>query len=192
VVTAGTGLTRPSGTRLGPYEILLAVMGVSLSLCCTDKSPTRPDRNAPSSAAHEESTLAARLSRPAPHSVAPRTPMGPPIQLLRIGGWGSPQSSGLDNRLLTITGTGATLRSECSKGVIEEAIVLDAAGHFDVLGTYQFQAGPAGPTRPARFVGFAIGETLTLTVILAEDNQTFGPFALTFGQVPKIGSCPIV
>jgi hypothetical protein len=179
----------------GPFErdsLLLAVMGVSLSLCCTDKSPTRPDANAPSSAAREESTLAVELSRPPLHVVAPRTPIGPPIQLLRIGSWGSPQSSGLDNRLLTVTRTGATLLSECSNGVIEGPILLDAAGHFDVPGTYQIQAGPVGPPRPARYVGFVIGETLTLTVILAKDNLTFGPFTLTFGQVPQIGSCPIV
>jgi hypothetical protein len=182
----------PAGARLGPYEILLAMMVVSLSLSCTDKSPTRPDRNAPSSAAHEESTLAAHVQRPAPHVVAPRTPIGPPIQLLRIGGWGSRQSSGLDNRLLTVTRTGATLRSECSNGVIEEAILLDATGHFDVLGTYQIQAGPVGLPHPARYVGFATGETLTITVMLAEDNQTFGPFTLTFDQVPQIGYCPIV
>jgi hypothetical protein len=181
-----------AGTRLVLSEILLAATGGSLSLCCTDKSPTRPDRNAPSSAAREESTLAAHPSRPAPRVVASRTPIGPPIQLLRIGAWGSPQSSGLDNRLLTVTRTGATLRSECSNGVIEEAILLDATGRFDVLGTYQIQAGPVGPPRPARYLGFAIGDTLTLTVLLTENNQTFGPFTLTFGQVPQIGSCPIV
>jgi hypothetical protein len=183
---------KPGG---GPFErgfLLLAVVGVSLSLCCADKSPTRPDPNAASTAAREESTLAVQLSRPPPHVVAPRTPIGPPIQLLRTGGWGSPQSSGLDNRLLTVTRTGATLRSECSNGVIEGAILLDAAGHFDVLGTYQIQAGPVGPPRPARYAGFAIGETLTLTITLAEDGLTFGPFTLTFGQVPQIGVCPII
>jgi hypothetical protein len=185
-------VTISASTRLSSFEILLAVIGVSLALCCTDKSPTGPDRNAPSSAMREESPLAAQLSRPPLHVVAPRTPIGPPIQLLRIGGWGSPQSSGLDNRLLTVTRTGATLRSECSNGVIEGAILLDAAGHFDVLGTYQIQAGPVSLPRPARYVGFAIGETLTLTVILAEDNQTFGPFTLAFAQVPQIGYCPIV
>jgi len=185
-------MTLSAGTRLGTNEILLAVMLVSLSLCCTDKSPTRPDRDDPSSAAREESPLTAELSRPAPHVVTPRTPIGAPIRLLRIGGWGSPQSSGIDNRLLTVTRTGATLRSECSNGVIEEAILLDTAGHFDVLGTYQIQAGPVVLPRPARYVGFAIGETLTLTVILAADNQTFGPFTLTFGQLPQIGSCPIL
>jgi hypothetical protein len=185
-------MTLSAGTRLGTYKILLAVMGVSLSLCCTDKSPTSPDRNAQSIAAPEGSTPAVQLSRPVLHVVTPRTPIGPPIQLLRLGGWGSPQSSGFDNRLLTVTRAGATLRSECSNGLIEEAILLDAAGHFDVLGTYQIQAGPVVLPRPARYVGFAIGETLTLTVILSENNQTFGPFTLTFGQVPQIGSCPIV
>lgn len=59
--------------------------------------------------------------------------------------------------------------------MIEEAILLDATGHFDVLGTYQIQSGPGGPPRPPRYVGFAIGETLTLTVILAQNKQTFGP-----------------
>jgi hypothetical protein len=181
--------------RRGLFErrfLLLAVMGVSLSLCCTDQSPTRPDSNAGSSPAREESALAAQLSRPSPRLVAPRTPIGSTVRLLRTGGWGSPQSSGLDNRLLTVTGTGATLLSECSNGVIEGAIVLDAAGRFDVPGTYQIQAGPVGSPRPARYTGVAIGETLTLTIMLVEDGQTFGPFTLTFGQVPRIGSCPIV
>lgn len=167
-------------------------MGISLSPCCTDRSPTRPDSNAGSSPAREESALAARLSRPSPRIVVPRTPIGPAIQLLRTGGWGSPQSTGLDNRLLTVTRTGATLLSECSNGVIEGAVVLDAAGHFEVLGTYQIQAGPVGSPRLARYIGFATGETLTLTVMLPVDNLTFGPFTLTFGQVPQIGSCPIV
>jgi hypothetical protein len=76
--------------------------------------------------------------------------------------------------------------------VIEEAIVLDATGRFDVPGTYQIQAGPTSPPRLARYLGFAIGETLTLTIVLIEDSQTFGPFTLTFGQTPQIGGCPIV
>ena len=185
-------MTLFGGTRLGTYEILLAAMVVSLSLCCTDKSPTRPDGDAPSISAREKSTVATELSRPALHVVTPRTPIGPPIELLRIGGWGSPQSSGFNNRLLTVTRAGATLRSECSNGVIEEPILLDTAGHFDVLGTYQIQAGPVGLARGARYVGLAMGETLTFTVILAADNQTFGPFTLTYGQVPQIGFCPIL
>jgi hypothetical protein len=172
--------------------LLLAVTGALLSLCCTDESPTRPDSNLGSGPAREESALAARLSHPPPRVVAPRTPIGPPIRLLRTGGWGSPQSSGLDNRLLTVTSAGATFRSECSNGMIGEAIVLDVTGRFDVPGTYQIQAGPTSPPRLARYLGFAVGETLTLTIMLIEDSQTFGPFTLTFGQVPQIGGCPIV
>jgi hypothetical protein len=183
---------KPGGGMIERGFLLLAVAGVSLSLCCADESPTRPDSNVWSGPAGEESALAARLSRPPPRVVPPRTPIGPPIRLLPTGSWGSPQSSGLDNRLLTVTSAGATFRSECSNGVIGEAIVLDVTGRFDVLGTYQIQAGPVGPPRPARYLGFAVGETLALTIILIEDSQTFGPFTLTFGQVPQIGGCPIV
>lgn len=106
--------------------------------------------------------------------------------------WGSPPSSDLDNRVLTVTTSGATLRSECSSGVIEAVIVLDSAGHFDARGTYQMQAGPCcGQPRPARYTGVAAGDLLTLT-ILVEAGQTLGPFTLAFGQMPRIGSCPIV
>jgi hypothetical protein len=111
---------------------------------------------------------------------------------LQIGSWGSAQSSGLDNRLLTVTSAGATLQSECSNGVIEEAIQVDAAGRFDVGGTYLILAGPVGQPRPARFVGSVTGATITLMILGTDGNQTVGPFTLTFGQVPRIGYCPIV
>jgi hypothetical protein len=135
---------------------------------------------------------AARLSRPTTRVLPPRKTFGEGGQPLRIGNWGGAQSSNLDNRLLTVTEAGATLRSECSNGVIEETIRVDTAGRFDVVGTYQIQAGPTGLPRPARFLGFAVAGTVTITVLLTEDNQTFGPFTLSFGQAPRIGYCPIV
>jgi len=172
--------------------LFLAVAGVALSLACTEKSPTGPSAVALSTTSLDERAPADGLSRPAPRLVSPRTPVGPPIRVLRIGEWGSAQSSGLDNRLLNVTSTGATLRSECTNGLIEGVIALNAAGQFDVLGTYQIQAGPVGLPRSARYVGRVIRDTLTLSVMLTDDNQTFGPFTLTFGQVPQIRYCPIV
>ena len=173
--------------------LLLAVAGVALSVACSDKSsPTGPDAVSSSSAAQKASARSSRPSRPGPRVVGPRTPIGPSIGLLRIGNWGSLQSSGLDNRLLAVTRTGAVLRSECSNGAIDGPIRLDASGHFQVLGTFQIQAGPAGLPRPARFAGIAVGEKLTLTVTLTEEKQNFGPFTMTFGQTPQIGYCPIV
>jgi hypothetical protein len=171
---------------------LRSVAVVVLSIACTERTPTRPDATSGSGVTREEGGIATQPSRSAPREVAPRKTLGPLIRLLRIGNWGSAQSSGLDNRLLTVTRTGALLRSECSNGVIDGVISLDAAGHFDVLGTYQIQAGPVGLPRPARYVGFAIGETLTFTVVVTAGGQAFGPFTLTFGQAPQIGYCPIV
>jgi hypothetical protein len=169
---------------------LRSVAVVVLSIACTERTPTRPDATSRSGVTREEGAIATQPSRSAPREVAPRKTLGPPIQLLRIGNWGSAQSSGLDNRLLTVTRTGALLRSECSNGVIDGVIPLDGAGHFDVLGTYQIQVGPVGLPRPARYVGFTNGDRLTLTVMITD--QTFGPFTLTFGQAPQIGYCPIV
>jgi hypothetical protein len=111
---------------------------------------------------------------------------------LQAGSWGSAQSSGLDNRLLTVTAAGATLQSECANGVIEGTVLVDSLGRFDVAGSYQIQAGPVGLPRPARFIGSAIGGTMTLVVLLTDDSQTVGPFTLTFGQAPRIGYCPIL
>ena len=168
----------------------LAITGLTLSIACTDRSPTEP-ASSQLSATLEEGVRTARPSRPGTRVVPPRKAIGGG-QPLQIGSWGSAQSSDLDNRLLTVTSAGATLRSECSNGVIEETIRVDTAGRFDVAGTYQIQAGPVGPPRPARYVGFAISGTMTFTVVLTEDNQSVGPFMLTFGQVPRIGYCPIV
>ena len=139
----------------------------------------------------EEGVRTARPSRPGTRVVPPRKAIGG-SQPLQTGSWGSAQSSGLDNRLLTVTAAGASLRSECANGVIEGTIVVDSLGRFDVVGSYQIQAGPVGLPRPARFIGSAIGGTMTLVVLLTDDNQTVGPFALTFGQAPRIGYCPIL
>ena len=168
----------------------LAIPAMVLSLACTDQSPTSPTISPASASLPESARTTDRPSRPSPRVLPPR--IGEASRPLESGNWGSAQSSGLDNRLLTATVTGATFRSECSNGVIGERIQLDASGRFDVFGTYQVQAGPVGLPRDARFVGSVIGETMTITVFVREGNQVFGPFTLRFGQEPRIGYCPIV
>jgi hypothetical protein len=177
----------------GPNQTLfcLAIAGLALSIACSDKTPTGPEASSVSSAALQEGRLATHPARPAPRVVAPR-PTSAPGHLLQVGDWGSAQSPFLDNRLLTVSTTGAVLRSECSDGVIAEPILLDVAGQFDVSGTYQIQAGPTGLPRPARYFGSVTGQTMTFRVVLTEDSQTLGPFTLTFGQLPQIGYCPIL
>ncbi len=65
--------------------------------------------NLPVGVARKEGVIATQPSRSAPREVAPRKTLGPPIELLRIGNWGSAQSSGLDNRLLTVAARSARL-----------------------------------------------------------------------------------
>lgn len=176
-----------------PTLLSLAIASLILSMACSDQSPTQPTfTNA--SASQEGAVGSTRTVRQAAASraVPPRKVSRESSRPMENGSWGSPQSSGLDNLLLTVTPTGATLRSECSSGVIEGTIQLDASGRFDVVGSYQIQAGPVGLPRAARFVGSVIGETMTITVFVPENNQVFGPFTLTFGRAPRIGYCPIV
>ncbi len=170
--------------------LYLAIAALTLSIACMDRSPTEP-ASSQLSATLEEGVRTARPSRRGTRVVSTRKATGG-SQPLQIGSWGSAQSSELDNRLLTVTSAGATLQSECSNGVIEGTVRVDAAGRFDVVGSYQIQAGPVGLPRPARFIGSAVGGTMTLVVLLTDDNQTVGPFLLTFGQAPRIGYCPIL
>jgi hypothetical protein len=170
----------------------LAIAATVLSLACSDQSPTSPTVSPAGASLPENARTTARLSRPSPRVLAPRKSNGDASRPLENGSWGSAQSSSLDNRLLTVTLTGATFRSECSDGVIDQRIQLDASGRFDVGGTYQIQAGPVGLPLAARFVGSVIGETMTITVFVREGTQVFGPFTLRFGQEPRIGYCPIV
>lgn len=170
----------------------LAIAATVLSLACTDQSPTSPAISPASASPPENARPTARLSRPSTRVLPPRKAMGEASRPLETGSWGSAQSTGLDNRVLSVTVTGATLRSECSEGVIGERIQLDASGRFDVFGTIQIQAGPVGLPRAARFVGSVIGETMTISVFVREGNQVLGPFTLRFGQEPRIGGCPIV
>src|ERR1700674_3490523 len=95
----------------------LAITGLILTPACTDRSPTEP---APSqmSVTVEECVRTARPSRPGTRVVPPRKAIDG-SQPLQTGSWGSAQSSGLDNRLLTVTAAGASLQSECANGVIE-------------------------------------------------------------------------
>jgi hypothetical protein len=164
-----------------------AAAALIFSLGCTDGSPTAPPASAAPSAS--EGFQATRPSRPPTRVLPPRNPLG---NALRPGSWGSAQSTGLDNRLLIVTGAGASFRSECANGTIETTIRVDADGRFEAAGTYQNLAGPIGEAVPARFLGVAVGESMALTIESADGGSVYGPFLLTFGQAPVIGACPIV
>ena len=76
------------------------------------------------------------------------------------GTWGG------DNAGLIADDSSAHVHIRCTFGNVHQAIVLDAAGRFDVPGDYVLRAYPVyvGPTLPARFQGSVSGKTMALSV----------------------------
>jgi hypothetical protein len=94
---------------------------------------------------------------------------------------------------LEVSDGGATLEFDCATGSIREPIGLDAAGRFDVSGSYT-REGP-GPVRqgvkrdsPAQYSGTVTGETMALTVRLEGSSEPLD-FSLTRGKQGKLRKC---
>lgn len=89
----------------------------------------------------------------------------------------------------------ARVEYDCASGTIDEPLLLDRSGHFDVKGTHHREHG--GPVRideqragrPARYIGSLDGQTLTITVRVTDPQETIGTFQLTHNQEPQIVKC---
>jgi len=104
-----------------------------------------------------------------------------------IGAWGGEQVS------LTVSEQGGGFEKYCARGSIDQPLLLDSNGAFDVSGRYvQNQGGPVGPGEPARYTGSTDGKTLILRVILLNSSQQIGPFTLVFGRATQVPECPLV
>jgi hypothetical protein len=107
----------------------------------------------------------------------------------RLGTWGGEHIS------LEVTDRGGRVEYDCAHGSIDQRIVLDSRGRFDVRGTHVREHG--GPVRkdetedshPARFVGEIRGDTMTLTVTESDTKEAVGTFTLVFGQRPHVTKC---
>lgn len=115
----------------------------------------------------------------------------PPDGLVPLGNWGG------DTSAMIVSDTATHLHISCTYGDVSGRIALDAAGAFDVIGSYMLHAYPItiGPSVPARFIGHLTGSTLTVTAIVSDTMQhttvTRGPVTVTLGADPKLGPCPI-
>src|SRR6266550_7230588 len=77
-----------------------------------------------------------------------------------------------------VTDSGANIEFDCAHGAIDQPIVLDGKGSFDVKGKFTPEHG--GPTRRdeesndrlVRYVGQVKGQTLTLTITDAGTKET--------------------
>jgi hypothetical protein len=110
----------------------------------------------------------------------------PPITEVR-GTWGG------DNAGLIASDTSAHVHIGCTLGDTKGPIHPDADGRFEATGTYNVDAYPVdrGIFHPARFSGRIIGQSMTLTVVLTDNDRQLGPVTLTYGKEPKMGPCPI-
>src|SRR5437879_8126068 len=133
--------------------------------------------------------VACKASAPEPFQPA-LTGTGPAGRVI-TGTWGG------DNAGLIADDTSAHGHLGCTFGDVHQAIVLDAAGRFDVPGQYVLRAYPVyvGPSLPSRFHGSVAGRVMTLSVTVsdttADTTAHLGPVQLMLGQEPQMKACPI-
>ena len=96
--------------------------------------------------------------------------------------------------VLEVTSAGATVEFDCAHGTLDEPLVLDSGGRFDIAGTFTPERG--GPTReqssrtvPARYAGSLNDSTLTVTVVLTDSKDSVGVFTLRHGARPRLFKC---
>lgn len=107
----------------------------------------------------------------------------------RKGTWGGEHIS------LEVTDEGGQVEYDCAHGTVNQRIVPDAGGRFDVRGAHvrehggPIRKGEAADSHPARFVGEIRGDTMTLTVTESDTKEVVGTFTLVFGQRPRVMKC---
>jgi hypothetical protein len=122
--------------------------------------------------------LMACASDPSSASRLERVPSGP---------WGG------QHVRLAVDDTGATIDFDCAHGRLEEPLVLDEQGAFDVKGNLVREGGPTPPddtekAQAARYKGTIDGDRMSLALVLS-DGQTGGSFTLTKGAVSRLFKC---
>jgi hypothetical protein len=114
---------------------------------------------------------------------------GNPTSPLPAGDWGGV------HLLLTLTPTGGAAEYDCAHGLINSPIQVDAAGRFDVPGTFVPEHG--GPSRigetlpeyPARYAGRIIGDLMTIAVTRTDSAISIGSYSLQRGAQARVFKC---
>jgi hypothetical protein len=96
---------------------------------------------------------------------------------------------------LEVTDGGGRVEYDCAHGTLDQRIVPDTGGGFEVRGTHVRERG--GPVRkgvpedshPAVYRGQIEGDTMTLTVTESDTGEPVGTFTLTLGRQPHIVKC---
>ena len=115
---------------------------------------------------------------------------GPPPDQLAVGRWG-----GTDRGVIVTTDL-VHVHIGCTKGDFPAPVALDAAGRFQLDGTYILRAYPVQrESLPAQLSGVVNGRTLTLSVAVNDTVlkrvTALGPVTVTLGVEPQMANCPI-
>ncbi len=97
--------------------------------------------------------------------------------------------------ILVADKAGAVLEYDCAHGTIDEPLIPDSDGHFDLVGTHTWESG--GPirqdqqdtTHPARYQGSISGNKLTLTIRLTDGDEVLGPYVLVQDDPGRVYKC---
>ncbi len=111
------------------------------------------------------------------------------MQRLATGTWGGP------NIRIEVESGSATINYSCANGTIEGPFNLDSKGRFTWRGSHT-REGP-GPIRvdeegngsPVIYTGSVKGDTMTLTVKLADTNEVVDTFTLKHGSAGRVFKC---
>jgi hypothetical protein len=104
-----------------------------------------------------------------------------------IGDWGGTEAS------LTLSRAGGDLSYPCGAGTIDSTWTLSTDGHLAGTGQHFFGGGPqpvhGRQPHPAIYAGTVDGDTLILSVTVADLGQTLGPFRLLRGGPVVMERC---
>jgi hypothetical protein len=130
----------------------------------------------------------AKATPPAATKEPPDRPQNISSAFVQSGVWGGAHVN------LEVSDGAGNFDFDCAHGTISQSIPLDAAGKFDVPGTYS--AERPGPTREGdksqssvRYSGTVSQDTLTLVIRRDRSNEELGHFTLIRGKHGKIMKC---
>lgn len=111
------------------------------------------------------------------------------MQRLQPGSWGAPHIR------IDVGQSSATIDYDCANGTIDSPLTFDRKGNFTWRGTHNREHG--GPirvdeksnSRPAIYTGSIKGDTMTLTVKLADSKEVVETFTLKRGGAGRVFKC---
>ena len=139
-------------------------------------------------------TSAQTRRKPRPVAGKPKKKKPKKMTTVTIKQWGGPGVS-LNLEAQADQPNTFAIEFDCAHGALTGPVKVDAAGRFNVAGTFTPERG--GPvrsddpdrTQPARYTGQVTGDTMTLRVTLTDGKEALGPFKLKANAWGRIVKC---